>query len=65
MKIDKEGTIRTLAVSIVSAAAVAAGLLLIRGTRQDEIPQGAENVVPAGETVPGTLSLDRVRELGI
>ena len=60
----REGTIRTLAVSIVSAAAVAAGVLLIR-QRGEEVEANPENIVPAGETVPGTISLDRVRELGI
>lgn len=61
----KEGKIRTLAVSIFSAAAVAAGVLLIRGNRQTELRQTAGDVVPAGETVPTTISLERIRELGI
>lgn len=61
---NKEGTIRTLAVSLMSAAAVAAGFILIRQQRV-EVSAGSENVVPAGETVPGAISLERVRELGI
>ena len=61
----KEGTIRTLAVSLVSAAAVAAGLLLIRQQRNQDVETNLDSVVPAGETLPGAISLERVRELGI
>lgn len=61
----KEGKLRTFAVSIMSAAAVAAGLLLIKGQRHEDVEQSLDNVVPAGETVPGTISLERLRELGI
>ena len=60
-----EGKIRTLAVSLMSAAAVAAGLVLIRGVRHENVEQIAESIVPAGETVPSTISLERLRELGI
>ena len=54
-----------MAVSIMSAAAVAAGLLLIRQQRSDDVEANPDNIVPAGETVPGAISLDRIRELGI
>jgi len=66
MKHDmKEGRIRTFAVSLMSAAAVAAGLLLLRQQRHEDVEPTLDNVVPAGETVPGTISLERLRELGI
>jgi hypothetical protein len=61
----KEGKIRALAVSLMSAAAVAAGLLLIRQQRHEDLEPNPENMVPAGETVPGAISLERLRELGI
>ena len=40
-----------------------ASILLIRQQKLDQ-PKGAIEV-PAGESSPGTLSLERVRELGI
>jgi hypothetical protein len=54
---------RTLTYSILGAAAVAAGMLLVRQQKQveDERPK----LVPAGETVPAVISLERLRELGI
>jgi hypothetical protein len=61
----REGKLRTFAVSVMSAVAVAAGLLLIKGQRHEDVEQSLDNVVPAGETVPGTISLERLRELGI
>ena len=61
----KEGRIRTFAVSLMSAAAVAAGLLLLRQQRHEDVDSTLDNVVPAGETVPGTISLEKLRELGI
>lgn len=54
---------RTLTVSLVGAAAVVASLVLLRQQRQPEAPRQAK-VTPAGETVPGTISLERLRELG-
>jgi len=54
---------RTLTYSLLGAAALAAGLLLVRQQKlvEDERPK----VVPAGETVPAIISLERLRELGI
>ena len=54
---------RTLTYSLLGAAALAAGLLLVRQHKQveDERPK----LVPAGETVLAVISLDRLRELGI
>ena len=54
---------RTLTFSLIGAAALAAGMLLVRQQKvvEDERPK----LVPAGETVPAEISLDRLRELGI
>lgn len=54
---------RKLTYSILGAAAVAAGVLLVRQQKADETEQ--PRVVPAGETVPAVIQLDRLRELGI
>lgn len=54
---------RTLAVSLLGAAAVAASLMLLKQQRDEEArPQ--PRVVPPGESMPGAISLDRLRELG-
>ena len=54
---------RKLTYSLLGAAAVAAGVLLVRQQKvgEDDRPK----VVPAGETVPAVIKLDRLRELGI
>ena len=60
----KEGTIiRKVTLGIVGAAAAVASLLLIRQTKQ--LPSKETLDLPAGETVPGNISLERLRELGI
>ena len=53
---------RKLTVGLLSAAAVAATILLVR--QQKEIEPDRPRVVPAGETQPAMISLDRIRELG-
>lgn len=54
---------RTLTVSLLGAAAVAASLVLLRAQRDQETrPQ--PRIVPPGETAPGAISLDRLRERG-
>jgi hypothetical protein len=58
----REATIRTLIVSIIGVAAVTAGLVLFRQQKQVGAPVLKQ--VPAGESVPGTISLERLRELG-
>lgn len=59
-----EDPIRTLTVSLIGAAALAAaGLLLVRTTREEEI-QRPKLVVPPGETQPVTISPERIRALG-
>ena len=56
------GHIRTLVVSLLGVAAVAAGLVLIR--QKGPEPQLGIRDVHAGESHPGTISLEKLRELG-
>lgn len=53
--------IRTLTVSLLGAAVITAGLILVRQQRVKE-PEVKE--VPPGETIPADLSLERLRESG-
>ena len=48
---------------LVSAAAVATTILLVR--QQKEFDAKEARLVPAGETQPTNLSLERIRELGL
>lgn len=54
---------RTLTVSLLGAAAVAASLVLLRQQREQETRPQTRSV-PPGETLPTSISLDRIRELG-
>lgn len=54
-----EARIRTLSVSLLAVAAIAASLLLTR--RQEKPPAG----VPAGENLPAEQSLDAIRAAGL
>lgn len=58
-----EAQIRTLVVSLIGAAAVAAGLVLLRQQKDSEIEEAAK--VPAGERVPATIVLEKIRNAGI
>lgn len=55
---------RTLTVGIIGAAALAAGLLLVRQQKEIEPHPERPQAVPAGETLPASISLERIRELG-
>lgn len=57
-----EGSIRTITVSLIGAAALAAGIFLLK--QQMDVGPGAEPA-PAGESVPGSIVLERLREAGI
>jgi hypothetical protein len=57
-----EAPIRTLVVSLLGVAAVTAGVLLCRQQKLFTAPGLKE--VPAGESMPATISLERLRELG-
>lgn len=54
---------RALTVGLIGAAALAAGLLLVREIRAED-PAPRDREVPAGENQPTTISLDRIRALG-
>ena len=57
-----EVVIRTLVVSLIGVAAVTAGLVLFR---QQKLVDTRIKELPAGETVPRSISLERLRELGL
>jgi hypothetical protein len=57
------GIIRTLLVSLLGAAAVAAGVLVLRHQREEEV--AVKTQVPAGEKTVRIASLERLRELGL
>jgi len=52
---------------LLSAAAVATAILLVRQQKEVESLESAKEprLVPAGETQPTQLSLERIRELGL
>lgn len=54
------GPIRTLSVSLLAVAAIAASLLIVR---REQRPQ--HGLVPAGEVLPAEQSLDAIREAGL
>jgi hypothetical protein len=60
-----------IAASLVGAAAVGASLLALRPLRIDAPshpatkPSPGPRTIPAGETVPAHISLERLRELGL
>lgn len=53
---------RPITAGLIGAAALAAGLLLVRQVREEDAKP--PRVVPAGETQPATISLERIRSLG-
>jgi hypothetical protein len=54
---------RRMTFGVLGAAALAASVLLIRSQREQQSEEA--RFVPPGETVPGEIQLDRLRELGI
>lgn len=55
-----------MTVNLLGAAALFAGVALLRqGTHRPDPPQAKVDDVPPGETVPGKIKLERLRELGI
>ena len=61
--IDLGGLIRTLIVSLLGAAALTAGILVIRNQREAE--NELRKQIPAGEKTARTVSLEKLRELGL
>lgn len=54
---------RALTVGLIGAAALAAGLLIVREVQDPErSPRPRE--IPAGESQPATISLERIRAQG-
>lgn len=58
------GTIRALLVSLVGVATLTAGLLLMR-QHYKEVVEGARRFVPADGRLAKTVSIERLRELGL
>ena len=56
---SQEATIRKFTLGLVGVAAVAAGLLLMRQQTQPK------EAVAEAESASGTITLDRMRELGL
>jgi hypothetical protein len=54
---------KKLAIGLLGAAAVATTVLLVR--QQKDLDGRDPRLVPAGETKPAELSLERIRELGL
>jgi hypothetical protein len=57
-------TIRTFLVSLLGAATLTAGVLLVRH-HQTKAEVEARKQVPAGESTARTVSIDELRELGL
>jgi len=53
---------RSIAAGLFGAAALAVGLLLVRQVKENVDTR--QKAVPAGETQPATISLERIRALG-
>lgn len=58
------GPIRTFLVSLLGAATLTAGLILVR-QHQKETDDDARRQVPAGERMARNISLEKLRELGL
>ena len=58
------GPIRTFLVSLLGAATLTAGLLLVR-QRQKVAETEATRQVPAGERMARNISIEKLRELGL
>ena len=54
---------RSLTAGLFGAAALAVGLLLVRQVKEN-VDTRPKKTVPAGETQPATISLERIRALG-
>lgn len=58
----REAPIRTLSVSLVAVAAIAASLLIVRSRDDYDTDR---DLMPAGENQPAKLKLDAIREAGL
>lgn len=50
-------------IGLLSAAALATTILLVRQSKEVEAKD--PQLIPAGETKPASISLERIRELGL
>jgi hypothetical protein len=56
---------KKLTLGLLGAAAMAATILLVRQQKEVESAREPRMLVPAGESHPTDLSLERIRELGL
>lgn len=54
---------KNFAIGLLGAAALATTILLVR--QQKQVETGDARLIPGGETQPSTISLERIRELGL
>jgi len=54
---------KNFAIGLIGAAALATTILLVR--QQKELEPKSPRLIPAGETQPTSISLERIRELGL
>lgn len=54
---------KKFAIGLLGAAALATTVLLVR--QQKEVEPREAGLIPAGETQPAEISLERIRELGL
>ena len=54
---------KSFTLGLLGAAALATTILLVRQSK--DATESEPRVIPAGETQPSTISLDRIRELGL
>lgn len=54
---------KSLAIGLVSVAAVATTILLVR--QQKDVDTSLTRLIPVGQTQTAKLSLERIRELGL
>jgi len=54
---------KSFALGLLGAAALATTILLVRQTK--DATQDQPRVIPAGESQPSTISLERIREAGL
>ena len=59
----EESSMKKIAIGLLSAAALATTFLLVR--QQKEFEAKDTRLVRAGESTPATISLERIRELGL
>jgi hypothetical protein len=59
----EEYVMKNFAIGLLGAAALATTILLVR--QQKEVESSSARLIPAGETQPATISLQRIRELGL